>query len=292
MVLAHADALHCSRLHTRAPARAPSRTASPPTLLLLCVGCVCTRCVSLACVCVCVSRGKSVISVLPKLVFYTINTVCLRISTASSDRHAVVARVRTWSAPCPGPGASDAPRRPVNERWSAANAFPWVQGISAPHVVSAGAFGAGGGASGAGGAIAGAAARGGICSGGASFCSGGICSGGICSGGGCRGGGCAAAPWALCKEVCRAAPTAARLCVKHGRVTGRGAGRGGGGGGGGGGILRVGWLVRLWRTRSRKNSSRLRRQRSRGCRWGRRPRPWRGRQGPGGEVEAVVAPAP
>ena len=53
-----------------------------------------------------------------------------------------------------------------------------------------------------------------------------------------------------------------------------------------------GWLVRLWRTRSRKNSSRLRRQRSRGCRWGRRPRPWRGRQGPGGEVEAVVAPAP
>ena len=84
--------------------------------------------------------------------------------------------------------------------------------VSAPHVVSAGAFGAGGRASGAGGAIAGAAARGGICSGGASFCS-----GGICSGGGCRGGDCAAAPWALCKEPCSAAPTAARLCVKHGK---------------------------------------------------------------------------
>ena len=32
LVLAHADALHCSRLHTRA--RAPSRTASPPTIMV------------------------------------------------------------------------------------------------------------------------------------------------------------------------------------------------------------------------------------------------------------------
>ena len=159
-----------------------------------------------------------------------------------------------------------------------------AQGID-PHVVSAGASSAG--VSSAGASSAGACSAG-ACSGG--ICSGGASSAGICSAGICSAGVCTAAPWYA--EPCSAAPTAARLCAKHGeghpedRPVGGAAGQ----------VIRQGgsrgWLVRLWRTQSRKNSNRLRRQQSRGCRWGRRPRPWRGRKEPRGEPEAVPDPAP
>ena len=156
---------------------------------------------------------------------------CLNLTRIIVIGHAMAARVPTVPRP---PGAYLTPHAALSTGDGQQQRPLHGSKVSAPHVVSAGAFGAGGGASGAGGAIAGAAARGGICNGGASFCSGGICSGGICSGGGCRGGGCAAAPWALCKEPCSAAPTAARLCVKHGKGQGGKAWAVGGGGRGGG----------------------------------------------------------
>ena len=121
-----------SLAHTRARPFSYRFSPASPTLLVVCTLCVVCVCVCVLCVYL-VENLSYLYSQMPKLVYLlqisTINTVCLRISPASSDRHAVAARVRTWSAPCPGPGASDAPRRPVNGRRSAANAFPWVQGI-------------------------------------------------------------------------------------------------------------------------------------------------------------------
>ena len=153
------------------------------------------------------------------------------------------------------------------------------QGID-PHVAhascSAGASSTGASSTGAGsggicsgGASGAGDGSGGICSGSGGICSGsgGICSGGASSAGVCSAGACTAAPWYA--EPCSAAPTAARLCAEHGEGHWERAGAGGQ-------IILQGrfggWLVRLWRTRSRKNSNRLRRQQSRGCRWGRRPR--------------------